>query len=893
MGVVSTAIAPPRSTHKYIKRKAIEDLAPRISESRITTICGPAGSGKTTAMLRWAEILKEEDRPVLWLAARAGIENIDSFLDAIQAAGVAAGMDMSMPQDDSAKRQWLVKMANNNSRPALFIDDAQMLPNEVLEFIAQLIASSRDALTTLMATRGEARIDVARMRALGQLVEVDMRHLSFTVKEAGKLIEQKIGYRIASAEIQPIIIDAQGWAAGLVIAANNYRSDIENGESVSNPTGLRHEFATYFHEEVVAIQPQNIRDFIVDTSILDELSPAACAAVTNSEDGRTLLDDVHKAGLFLTAIDRERSQYRYHRLFREMVLGRLMQRAPDRAATLHRRASLFYAANGNFLSAIDHAKLSGDKVFLAKQLNALCETMTYNGYLYLVDELASSIAWPILSNHPSLLLCLAWRSVRRMAFNTADRLIKSAQQMAQQLLEMGSIDSYEYEQLQFRVRHRLIMLAAGRDNMLFVEKESEALLNDLGDEHPYLSCTLLAQLMSARRELYLFHDMLRLEAETRKALGRPGSDFASIALKSSVAPTLVAQGKTEMARQSLEEALELAISMQGKGSGLAALPAMPLAELNYECGNIDRALQLVEQYLPYIRQWGFVDQLASGYLVRAQLAAAAGDVNGALAGLEEAHLVAIECGIDRLRAFVLSEQIRILIKSGQIDKAEEIYNGCDLKIEGEPVPTLHPSRLHERMAIAWLRLEMHRYRLVRSRKVAKRWLDFVRRNGAIRSAVIFELLLAEISVLSGNRSEARRSVRAAVELAERGGWVSPFIDEGEMIASLLVESYSSGPTLDTPVDKFAAKLSSLLKGGGAENGEDGEEEDYGLGSGLTDREVQILTMVNGGLRNREIGDRLGLTEGTVKWYMQQIYDKLGVRRRPQAVTRARQLGILP
>src|SRR5690606_10251718 len=288
-----------------------------------------------------------------------------------------------------------------------------------------------------------------------------------------------------------------------------------------------------------------------------------------------------------------------------------------------------------------------------------------------------------------------------------------------------------------------------------------------------------------------------------------------------------------------------------------------------------------------------VDQLASGYLVRAQLAAAAGDVNGALAGLEEAHLVAIECGIDRLRAFVISEQIRILIKSGQIDKAEEIYNGCDLKIEGEPVPTLHPSRLHERMAIAWLRLEMHRYRLVRSRKVAKRWLDFVRRNGAIRSAVIFELLLAEISVLSGNRSEARRSVRAAVELAERGGWVSPFIDEGEMIASLLVESYSSGPTLDTPVDKFAAKLSSLLKGGGAENGEDGEEEDYGLGSGLTDREVQILTMVNGGLRNREIGDRLGLTEGTVKWYMQQIYDKLGVRRRPQAVTRARQLGILP
>jgi LuxR family maltose regulon positive regulatory protein len=107
----------------------------------------------------------------------------------------------------------------------------------------------------------------------------------------------------------------------------------------------------------------------------------------------------------------------------------------------------------------------------------------------------------------------------------------------------------------------------------------------------------------------------------------------------------------------------------------------------------------------------------------------------------------------------------------------------------------------------------------------------------------------------------------------------------------LVESYADGPALDTPVDKFAAKLVSVLRGTPKMSGDD--EEEFGLGSSLSVREVEILTMVSGGLRNREIGDRLGLTEGTVKWYMQQIYDKLGVRRRPQAVIRARQMGILP
>jgi LuxR family maltose regulon positive regulatory protein len=233
----------------------------------------------------------------------------------------------------------------------------------------------------------------------------------------------------------------------------------------------------------------------------------------------------------------------------------------------------------------------------------------------------------------------------------------------------------------------------------------------------------------------------------------------------------------------------------------------------------------------------------------------------------------------------------MLVKLGQLEQAERLFRSSDLKIEGEPVPTLNPTRLNEWMAIAWLRLEMHRFRLVRSRKIAKRWLDFVRKRGAVRSAVTFELLLAEIAVLAGNRSEARRSVRAAVELAEPGGWIRPFIDEGEAISTLLLEAYGSGPVPDTPVEKFAATLVSVLKG--KPKPEDEEDNDFGLGGGLSQREVEILGLVSGSLRNREIGDRLGLTEGTVKWYMQQIYDKLGVRRRPQAVNRARQYGILP
>src|SRR3546814_13301075 len=141
--------------------------------------------------------------------------------------------------------------------------------------------------------------------------------------------------------------------------------------------------------------------------------------------------------------------------------------------------------------------------------------------------------------------------------------------------------------------------------------------------------------------------MLKLEAETRKTLGRPGSRFASIALKASVAPTLMAQGKTGFARQFLEEALELAKSVHGEGSGLAALPALPMAEMLYDCDNTGEAELLVEQYIPAVRHWGCVDALAAGSFVRARLAGLRGVVGSYLSGVGEAGWGRVVWGFNR------------------------------------------------------------------------------------------------------------------------------------------------------------------------------------------------------------------------------------------------------
>lgn len=886
--LVPTAIVAPQPRTVLVKRPILDKLSGKVSESRLTTIVGPAGCGKTTAALQWFETLKQAGRSALWLAIRAGIRDLSSFLFALGEAGRAGDFDWPDSSSHDDVESWIAKLAMRRAdKLVLIIDDAQLLSPDVWEFLDSLIAGARDAITIILVSREAICIPIARIRALGFLVEVGPMDLRFTLEEARELVSRVAGIPIDAEAMQTITEEMDGWASGLVMAGENYLYQKGRGANFKRPSQSLHaELTSYFQEEVTSKLPNEVRRFLQETSILTELTPSACAAVMADEGARETLDIVRRAGLFLNAVEGKRHSFAYHPLFRQMTVDFLTERLPELAAELHRRASIYFAENGEGVLSLQHAQLSKDREFLADQLNALANEMIYAGYLYYIDELATDLPWSVLSTRPMLLLALAWRRTRSLAYTRAERFINAAAEIAQREPENITLG--------YLVRHRKLVLESARDNLQVVEAEAEQLLFELGDDEPYLSCTLVSQLMSARRELYHFNDILKLEAETKRALARPGSEFASIALKATVAPTLVEQGKMATARVFLEESLSYAEERVGVGSSVAAVPALPLAELLYDENELDRAAVLIEQYQPVIRHWGLVDEVAAGYIVRSRLAFARGDIAGALGGLEEAHLVAIENGLDRLRALVVAEQVRVLVKTGQIASAEAALLAGDIRVQEEPVPTLTPTKKNEAIAIAWLRIEIQRHHLGKAHKVATRWLELAKRTGAKRSMVMFYLLLAEIAVQQGDRCKARRALRNAIEVAEPCGWIRIFLDEGEIICTLLSESYGCKTDVETPLDVFASRIASFVQSESAIEPEEIDEEtaDSFLVAAIADREKEILTMVAGGLRNREIGERLGLTEGTVKWYLQQIFDKIGVRRRSQAALRARRLGLL-
>lgn len=890
MIVIPSSVIPPKSSIEPVERKAITQLTEKVAASRVTTVCAPAGFGKTTAIREWTERLAAERRPTMWIAARSGFHSLEQFLSTLCEAGRVAGFDWPSLPAETLQPLMLCDFASpERGRPVLVIEDAQFLPENIITFLVGMIGNARDSLTTILSTRGQSAIPVARLRSLGYLVEVGVEELRFTKSQTAGLIRTFASVPVEQAWIDTVQEHMDGWPAGTLAAANfPAPAGMIEAHDERTTLKLRQQIKEYFDEEVLASLSEQTRAFLLDISVFNEMCRDEAMAVTLRGDSGTRLEAAAQQGLFIDLVDAKLGIYRFHPLFREMLRNRLADQDAAHASMLHRRAAGYYLTQGSLIKAADHADASGDLEFLGEALDGVAEAMTYAGHLETVVRLAEKLPWAILSRRPGIMLCLAWRKIRALSFKSAEELLAATHVQIERIRETG--DSARASQLELLFRHRHSLLAAARDDMQQVERLSEQLLSDFGDDNAYVSCTLLAQLMAARRELFHFHDTLKLEAETRRALNQPGSNFASIALKASVAPTLAMQGKIETARQLLEQSLAMAETFRGASSGLAALPALPLAELNYDLGDLDQARDLVDRHLGVAREFGYSDQLCAGHLVRARLFAANHELPKALAALDEAHLVALECGLDRLRSFAMALQVQLLLRDGQREAAQRAFMAAGFDLTQEPVPTMTPSRCQEAIAIAWIRLEAHQHRLSRARRIAKRWQELVKRSGATRSVVLFDLLLAEIATLAGESSEARRHIRNAVSTACEPGWTRIFIDEGEIVGALLLEAYGDSPLVDTAADQFAAKLLGSI--GSKPQLKDAEEGDSGLGDRIVGREIEILSLVGGGLRNREIGNRLGLTEGTVKWYMQQIYDKLGVRRRPQAVMRARTLGLL-
>jgi LuxR family maltose regulon positive regulatory protein len=909
--LVRTKLEPPLDPGSLVSRPRLQARLDDAAKTKLTLIQAPAGYGKSCVLSQWFHQLRGAQFCVGWLSIDSADQEPVGLLTYVAAALAAAGVSFKSAVNRASggdvytKYEPLLAAIVNELEQAgqpvfVFLDDTHLLPTASLAVLHRLIECSPLNVHFVFASRVIVDMPLARMRANGQLLELGVEDLRFTREELQRFMSS--GGQVVLGEPEYTVLEerTEGWIAGIKLARLALRQEVAPKELLASFTGSRRSVSDFFAEEVIGLQSAEVREFLLTTCVLERLSPELCNAVTRQKHGRQMLSFVERSGLFLLRLDDERTWYRYQHLFAEFLVRRLREADPCAESELHLRASHWFWERNFHVEAIEHALKAKAPERAAELLELCCQDLTYSGKLQFVSRFAARIPEEILHRQPRTLLNLAWLLTRNLRFEETRALLDVVIGLLDRLESADQLPANELRGLRHLLSHREMMLAASHDDAIQVDQQCRQLIDAFPEEtHLYLAGTIYTQLLYAQREQYQLGELERLTAKAQGILARSSYSFASIALQACIGPSLFFAGKTDAAVRALEQGLAEGIRFGGRYSALAALPALPLSEIMYEGNDLDRAEQLIQDSLPYATELGFVDQLMPGYMTHARIRRARGDLPGALQALDVGMGIALERRLERLRLALVCERVKFMVQAGDIREAIQFAHSAGIPESSQGLLPRRPgSTAEEWRALTWCRLALSENQLQDALSLARQWRSFCATRGAVRSLVRWDLLIAQALLVRGDHLAARRALREAITHAAASRLVRTFIDEGPPIRTLLESAYDSNLEVLHPTDAFASELLETFAHPGSKSRSKSPPAAAaaatveGLYGKFSPKEREILSLVSSGMRNREVAQKLGMTEGSVKWYMQQVYDKIGTRRRLQAVERARRFGMI-
>jgi ATP/maltotriose-dependent transcriptional regulator MalT len=415
--VITTKLFRPNPRHHTVERIRLHELLRQGRTLPLTLVVAPAGWGKSTLVADW---LAHDQVAAGWVSLDAGDDDPKRFwrylLLAADRAGSAAGpaalRRLGAKSSDILRDvlpAFVNELASSGGPLVLVLDDYHLISSaQVHETVVTLLDRCPPQLHLMVITRADPPLPVSRLRVRGELAEVRAEQLRFSLEEALEFFRGRLGSVLPERDVHRLLTRTEGWAAGLQLAALRLRDRDDPSAFIERFTGADWHIVSYLGEEVLTSQPPRIRDFLLVTSVLNRMCAPLCDALTGCADGEELITQIHRANLFLIALDDERRWFRYHHLFGELLRHQLTLTAPQQPAVLHERAAEWYAANGDAAEAIGHAIASGD-FSLSRQLIAAHWRQSFNaGQLETVRMWLDALPAELVATDASLSAARVW-----------------------------------------------------------------------------------------------------------------------------------------------------------------------------------------------------------------------------------------------------------------------------------------------------------------------------------------------------------------------------------------------------------------------------------------------------------------------------------------------------
>lgn len=872
-------IPPPRP--KVVHRPRLIEQLNEGLHRKLTLVSAPAGSGKTTLVGEWVAGC---GRPAAWLSLDEGDNDFTRFLAYLVAtlrtvtADIGEGVlgVLQSPQPPPIESILMALLDEIDTIPdnlILVFDDYHVIDARPVDnTLTFLLEHLPPRMHLVIATREDPNLPLSRLRVRGQLTELRFADLRFTPLEAAGFINQVMSLNLSAEDIAALETRTEGWIAGLQLAAISMQGHRDANSFIKSFTGSHRFVLDYLVEEVLGQQPESVQAFLLRTSVLDRMCGPLCDAVLldSSASGQETLEYLERANLFIVPLDDERRWYRYHHLFAQLLRQRLHQSAASStgdggrgAAELHVRASMWHEDNGLEVEAFRHAVAANDVGRAARLVEGEGMPLHFRGAVAPVLNWLESLSTTELDAWPSLWVMYASALLFVGQMSGVEQKLQAAEAALQ--------DAEPDDETRDLVGH----IASIRATLAVTQHQVE---------------TIITQ---SRRALeYLHPDNLPVRTATTWTLGyayqlqgdrvAAGRAYAeAVAISEAIGHTIITiTATTGLGNvQRKENQLSLAARTYQRVLQLVGDPPLPvaceahlgLARVFYEWNDLKAAEQHAQQSVQLARQFGnSIDRFVACEVFLARLKLARGDVAAATAILAGVSQSVRQRDFVHSMPEVVAVRVLTLLSRGDLASAARLAETHDLPL----------SQARVRLAQGDMPAALAVLGPLRRQAEAKGWED-ERLKVMVLQAVALHA--------RGEEDEAVQLLGDALALGEPEGFVRIFVDEGTPMARLLSEAAARGITPD-----YTGRLLAGLEAE-AHKGED-ESHPHStrpLIEPLSRRELEVLRLIAQGLSNREIGGRLFLALDTVKGHNRRIFDKLLVKRRTEAVAKARSLNILP
>src|SRR5918998_304622 len=880
----------PRGRADAVSRPRLYEQLDEGARHELTVVSAPAGFGKTTLLADWS---RRSELPVAWVSLdERDDEPVRFFLYLIAAIetihegfGKSTRAFLSSLKSKGELEPVLTALSNEILESprdfVLVLDDYHSIRSEVIhDALAFLLEHLPPPMHLIVSGRERPPLPLSRLRARGRLTELRVPDLRFTLEEATDFLGRTMGLNLSGERVVALERETEGWVAGLQLAAHALRADED--DAVEALAGSARHVFDYLADEVLSRQPEDVREFLVKTSIVETLNGPLCEALADAADGREMLERLERANLFLVPLDEGGRYYRYHHLFAAFLRERLQRVYPDAILELHRRAQHWYQEDGCLAGAVEHA-LAADDFDRAADLIEEETSIVRRTYVdaSLLLRWLGALPDRLVRNRLELCLLHAWALVHSGQLENAERRLRDTEE------GLGLDAGASTAGLSNKERTMLGEICIIRARMAAMRENAP-----LTTEFCHRALDLLPEDQLRRRgdvALDLGHANCSVgdinaasEAFARAATtGRDADDLRTALFALRYQASLeISRGRLHVAEDLLLEGQRLAESRPEGVPSVAGMIHTGMGELLYERGELDEARRFLETGIEHGRRSGEAKILLYGYVNLARVLMARGDAEGAPSLIREAGKLTPRWPL------IWAWRARFHLAQGDVRSAARWAREY-----GSTQDYLSYPRHFERITMA--RVLLGEGRTDEALDSLQRLVEDARSEGRTAHEIGLLVLLALVFERLGDAGQALDHLVRALALAEPEGFVRLFVDEGPPMAALF--SALLRRRNDVSRNGESVKYAGELLGHFAVEASGGEGAQATALPGiepLSERELEVLRLMAAGRSNPQIARELYLAVGTVKSHVHRIYGKLLVRNRTEAVARSRELGLL-